>query len=1403
MASAEDLLKTIKRLAPKPQGALRAHTPNLWSTRAQDSVDQIAADIGDFPVLQRMQGRYQQILQKHFPGMSFSSEVIGGSFRFTGMKGGSIATSFSLPTGSYVFDKITGKQTGFRGSVRLAHTTGALAGTVEDYTTALDRMLAGRNVGQIHDVIGGLNRLVRYDPGETRALNPGAGLHAYTAIATDPLYGQQVSRYRQGDLTQAGLVSSLRAINQGTLAQLPGWYLDPTHAEAASQGRLTRFRPSDLSPFGGLGYSRAAQPFRTIPISTDPGMAAWGHLMQNPARYGFSVAGGQARNIAMHGSFLRTSFMEVLSQGQVQGINTTMDVVFGQAAGQHLVYNPDNIMLARGTASLLARTSVAPGGRRLGVGVGTALFGDTFAKSNVSGIYRIGTHGFTAGAVRTMGKANPMMTMKMLFGTHLLAAAEAGATTQDIVSGIRRAIGARHLTSDLGQAVLKTFDPASDRFLDTGRLFDLVGRAGRLSPEKQALVQGRRMRRFLRKLGRELGTGGIADLERRGYVSFGEGGLLESVRTIQNLAMREGNLFPYGRSHQLGLTLNAPGLKITEALIADVEAHGAPTMGRYLRGVRAQPAFREAQTFAASASGVLKHLVSGEARWNPAESIPVTSVSQMTRGKFFDRMLHSVDLMKAETGGLDHVKRVIAAWGGIPGLNDTQMGMMVDLGRDRMVSLGAGGAGNIRHLPLFNLGNMTDQYAYDVLSLIQSGGDIDDKTLARLASAGFDMVSGGKGSVLSQLTNPRLGQTQWYTIQNPDNLMGTGSRIRKNSIFSQPLVGGTAQNMGPMDRYWALVEQHQRRFGLPVERTGNWAFVSSRDFKGLSKAEKATYRRLGYLPTLSHRDPGVGKSALPTRMVFADWLRGDAVVERPGASAFGGGDTDWDRKIFQKISLAGPDALSQDAMTGFKEMEQFVEKDLARHDLEVANRNARGGLTSQLYNSAEVKLGRLSEAEVRVLLSQAASGELTDVKRLMDKAGITARELKAYTKAIGTTTVLEYENKQMAQNMAKLATPKLDPHIGQRRAMANAMARAGELNMTSGQRAVYAEVLASLTETAVTKHGGTDSMSIIEAINRHTHARGKADSAVVNAEIENLFKAGFETYHKQKSSGTLATYGAEIFGAEAWAGAGGTLPDDIGPLMQSKNFKDFVKSMADVEARLGRMSQSHPEFWRERVNRAVYDERTAAAARSGVIQGLPENLDPVEREFVRNIRPELELRGDLPSPPRMKADSVAQASRISTATSKGTGAKVADTIGDSISGLADNLGGWIVKTAKKNKVAAGLTMLGAGAFASILALKVGANAVKSGYEHIAGQQDQQIRAPNTQYVMKPTDEMGMSLSMKASLPPEDISMGNELANALMGRTDIRVMDSRVRLSDRVVGHLAEDRLKSIYASSPI
>ena len=129
---------------------------------------------------------------------------------------------------------------------------------------------------------------------------------------------------------------------------------------------------------------------------------------------------------------------------------------------------------------------------------------------------------------------------------------------------------------------------------------------------------------------------------------------------------------------------------------------------------------------------------------------------------------------------------------------------------------------------------------------------------------------------------------------------------------------------------------------------------------------------------------------------------------------------------------------------------------------------------------------------------------------------------------------------------------------------------------------------------------------------------------------------------------------------------------------------------------------------------------------------------------------------------------------------------------------AKTTGNWINNLLSgKHKGVKAAIALGAGAAAIALAGSKVRDVL-----HNASQDEVRPRSPRTEYVASPLDELGHQLRMGGVGPPESLTFARGLMNQVQPGTDVRVIDSRMSVSDRVFGYMADDRMGSIYSSSP-
>lgn len=873
--------------------------------------------------------------------------------------------------------------------------------------------------------------------------------------------------------------------------------------------------------------------------------------------------------------------------------------------------------------------------------------------------------------------------------------------------------------------------------------FDASG-VGRLFDNIEAKDQFQAMRNLTQSLSTSSGLG-LADLERMGVLKRDAQGQIQEMRAFGMVGQRSHDAFKFKDSLGRGLNPKS-GLRVTSDLIFTARMGGAGLLADYLEDARRQPLIGKHASFRREALAGLGHLFGVGTKAQVSGGV---SFNQLLEGRnrefsaFARRVETKVREQGYEKAGVHRMFEGFIRTHRLQHLGQLvgqNAGLTVNLDRSIAV-VGSGFKGNISQI---NLANMTigggDEYAYSIMRLLQKGPDSD--RLSRMVEKQYTLFAGGHNTPYDKIFRAKLGNTAWHRIQNPIGVAG----------------------MSPTDSFDAIVRNNLQQRGHKFSTYDNYGIISEKRFKQMVKADASVdkiYKEFGYIPTLAHRFPQTGRSLVAQRLVVGSnkWFKGKSgVITRAGATKYISGDTDADMQANVLISNRDPRLLA-----AFRQLEEAQRLPLAEQEV-----LAQKMITAQF--------GEAGVNNTRMLDAMHGRGDVPD---LMKKAGFEAQVQGA-----------------LDAQSTKTLTPLIDPLVKLKAISAVVAQKTGLVNYTNSEMRLLQDIVPAMIESAISKHRGTDNVGILRSLNDSIHASagdikaGKIPQHLRDA-YKDLIAGALPGFHKEKIAGTLA---AELsqgalgdVGMEAYEAihAGQFDSKMAARMLSGKEGTTLIDKLIQSDLMGLEAQQTLSKYVGP--SQKVFTEAERLARLATPFGNLPEGDDFLKamadfKTLSMHMGTQAQVGSVVPG--------VEAAVKTAEAAAEAAAKKEApESIADWVSGLYK-------KYPKAAKAAVGIT-------AGLAALGIAKSAMSSTMTHNADQQDPMRRAPTTQYVMNPMDELGVSLSMSGTMTPEAMQFSSQMINQMAPKTDIRIMDSRVHTSDRVLGYTAEDRLKSIYSRDPL
>lgn len=1330
----------------------------------------VPTDLSGFARTKEMAQRYLRMMDAKSRGTGYTYELdpaVRGSFRITARHHGEYAGTYSVPTLGAVFNE-AGQHTGHFSALRMARLPSMGDGGVQtpfDYISA--GFVPGMSPSALNKIVAQASGATRWSPSvdPSRPFSPIQGLHAHqyrvdlgTGFPSDSPF----------DIPPpATLVSNFFEARRRAQAQLgKTLHMDVTRETSLALQQYSEFRPGDISVFGGLykGGYKSLQQFRTVPISVTAGMVA--SVRNSPGlRGGIMFAGGNtAAQLMFHGRMFQTGMMHdfgitdpetgsLVRRPVANMLNTTQRLLVGESS--LILPDKDQALHSIEFQSLLSsgtRRNIPRGARHTGFGTGAGYHG-FMTKTNAVGFVKAGQ--LRAGVMRAMRRADPAFVLEAMLGAVTQGMIQRGASAQQISTAMRTAwspVGLRP-----GPGVITSGAIGSGGLFD----IDLPENWLSMSPTEQGRLTTKWAHRQLIAMqgvvqrAMRAGNLSLGDLERMGIIERNKQGMISEIVSFGGVAQREGDLYRWGESVGKGLNPYT-GLRISDTTITQLSNRGAGKMASYLTSAMRNPAIAGHLRFAAQARGALAHLTTGGAAGAIGNTV---GLDQLLGGKQaqFESMFSSFSAQMVKhggaTSGAHEALSQFARTHGIPGLMDlvdpNKAGVMLDLGAAREVATRVTvkgqeqfARGTLGALPLGFVGD--DDRAFQLMRFL-SKGPANSKELNRMVASSIEHFTGGEGGFYASLFRPKLGQAITGNIQNPYSL----------SILT-----------APGDVFDQSIERHLTKFGGKFDPNATYVMAGQSKLKSLSPELQALHAKQGYVPGFMLRQPETGRAAVGARFIFSGskYIRGGTgLIMKEGVSSWMGGDVDKDTVM---AVLAG--SQERDLTDAIFQLESIQRAPIAAQQ-------------------------KIRQAMLAIEASTTQRGITETIDFLGGRAGATSTVQALAAKA---TPGMQLEGMLAAQS-TKTSTPLLDPLVKYMATAWQAANKIGAVRFSQEEQRLASDFIPAMIEAAITKHKGTDTLSMVQALNKSIRenalsiSKGDISKGMVEdfAGIISNAMAGYE-----KGAGgfadALRSFGPEGLAlSDKFLGATATSAD-VNKFFSTETGTSFIRKLIQAQG-LGAQAASALDMY-ALPNKKVFSLKDVETLQTTF--GPIESKDPMVRAIA-------ELKGyDLvtgvgytPTRYTPTTEHAVMSKAKAELVNKGP-------FKDRAKNLYGELVDWAFNTAKANKGKTAAGTMVVGGVAALAGLHAISNVVGRS-EHIARQPDPVAMTPQTQYVVGAYDNIGYDMSMRGSAGPEGLLFARGVANQMPSGADVRIMDSRMNLSDRSFGMIAEDKLDSVYTRS--
>ena len=1403
----EKLAEIIQRATQQRDAGLNK-SPFARQTSLPEQGEALASAINTTDSTVIRIAKYHDEIQKRFSIKSVDTR--GSNVRFTTSQG-----KISLPLLGPVYSRTKGEVSGYQGAVNLIRwgENGTKIQTAEEII--MDSIRTGRDLKAIRETVASTHSYLRHKDASPYMRGSDAmrnsmdmmtqGQYRVAADQSIPVAALSeraqkvagkmgISEFRFGGSSLQGKRhGSFRSINDiqkmgvfipeilGHVRQQTGMDLhwDPMSDHGPLAGRFTNFGAADIDPFGNVQKAGAkhAQQFRTIGLNTD--------AMGGYAKAVGALGTSQDRGALFAGRALRTHLERqgaaqaarmdpslALAAGSpdiVSGLNVRGSLIFGSAANQFP--EAESIVASKQLMSTFRKgTGVSS------LGISTPAFTSSTGKGNIiqiGGDILGGGHTARAGYFKTGAE----LTRSMMYG-YVGAGLQKGHSWEAVTGALRNSMGAAGYGFLPGshEAVLKQGE----------QLF--------MNMDSDAAIK--QSMGMLRSFGNELGV------STKDFVHRDAAGNIVRMDVLEHIGIREQALSK-AKSH-LTTGTGFKGQKIAQNYASIFRGLGAPDLAEVFSKARQNPEMMKALDFRKNVLGTLGHLIDPDFKGGKIRGdVNRMNIDQLrfeVKGK-----ATAVDALLSEYGpsdarsGYGGLAQAMKKQGILPQLFNGQ-GFHLDLGANVPIydtldktyaSAPMRGAVSEIAIPNLQDTNIADDLAYRMLRMAK--GDDVGWHAEGLSKSLLGQYLGGKQSLVSKLASPRVGSELIHTVQKATMLEGKEY---------QQLVGEYFDNLHGAGRITA----EQRRAIDPSKQ--RYAFVSGDRANDLSLQHRAILAKQKFLKTIATRDP-VGGRGMAMRVAFGEEeympskLKGllgtQGIVTGPSDVNFMYGDTDFDT-----IRTLLAEGIEGDSMTG-KMMAGF-------HALETEQAKALNFL--DIDTARKVRLERSKKGEVLV----------DDFIKGLEGKDASPELRKLFAATMGTAN---REASILASTGLKALTGPSHGHALHRQIVSEAMTSVGESPFTSKTVSRYysQDYLQGMQQLFISKHNveGKQSLQMIKDISDITHgiAEARRGGGIGAAQLESKYEeartmvrnmmleihvvAGGET-NMAYSGG----HAGELFGMQSTdlerIGVDITDRAAMGTALKSGVGANTVEQILEAEISMAENMKWMNSTYLPNARNILgpggqYKDAYSTEGLLAQLDTLHHRIEPGATQSQRAIASMMGAHMEAGVETVDNAAAQAAADAAADFKSKIGGATPTPTRGD-IKGIAKGVQDAVLDSIGKHPVKYGLAGIVAGGMLLLGGLNSAGRKVDQ-WTTPAGQETGTPMSPRSEYFVPEDSMLGHQLNGTMSLPPNAMPAMIQGFNRTDPRADIRVMDSRVGLSDRVLGYDAENTMSSLYARKQI
>ena len=857
--------------------------------------------------------------------------------------------------------------------------------------------------------------------------------------------------------------------------------------------------------------------------------------------------------------------------------------------------------------------------------------------------------------------------------------------------------------------------------------------------------------RILGSLGKSLGV------SPEDFIQRDRSGRVVGMAVMEHFGIRDIHESRSASALRGGLGIGG-GHRVARHYASMFEGLGAPTLAKTFREIRRNPALMTSLDFRNQVLGTLAHLVddqfTGLRPTRSAQTVTLQSLQEQLSGHWgaIDKILEQVGPSRVGLAAKLQQQGILGDWFGA--------GRMLDLGDEVAVAgklnIGGAFAGSLRHIPIPALEqtNIGDTIASRVINIARGKGM--GTQVSGLAGSLLDAYVGGKSSLTAALTSPTIGAE--FVSRFQSGVMRPGEYRKQVSQYLQNLHKAGELNAGQLAEMDPM--KHGHRYG----------FIQDSRIGEAQGMHRAYLQKHGYLPTLGFRDPvhaqAVAMRVLPIRMKHMPPALRDALQRADPDAVFGSlgdiwylhGDKDFDHLRNLIVAPVEGDPTSQALYRGFKELE-------AGQSMRMRTADIMGlrAFAAQTGKAQDIVTGMAD-----VLGGRAANAGL----------------LESFQSTMHPTERLASEVGQMGVKM--LTGHTYDPANLRMTALGAFDATGSSLfgpNEKWLRQYYQQDFLQGIQQLVINKHdvAGKESLAVISELNENLRraAAGGKDAAVYRTQARENVAALASSIHN-----VLGGEGRHI----------------ATQMHMSRLFDPSGRMLPAVAERLTEVEMAmfpHIETAKGHA-RHLKDAYSPDDVRTMISQAtmtLPE--DPVTRQMIQDITGDLQSGLEVVETARAKAqtaEAVAQRVVEDTAAPR--------TTREMVRGIYESTKDAIMSS-RQNKVAAGLAGAAVVGLAAIGILRMAGRAADSAMKSNAGQEHAGAGTPRSEYYVPEESMAGHMLNGRMNLPPEAIGGMVNAAHSMDGMADVRVMDSRLRLSNRMLGYDAEHAMESLYARSQL